>query len=298
MAAQPWSEVQVERASARFRLSCFDWQEPIDAVMCNDESFYFDLSLTPRPGQTLGAYVGRFAPADYEPIGPLMFVPAGLPLRARSPSGRQWAFQCWFPAEVFQELDEAWDGARLRETLNIRSRSLPQASLRIAIELSDPGFASDLVIDAMCTTITVDLLRHFAPGAARRASTGGLPACRLQRIRERVAEDGAAPALEELAKLCGLSPRQLTRAFRQETGWSIGAYIEQARVERARALLAAEDESLEGIARRLGFAEVSGFSNAFLRAAGERPSAYRARARTEGKGAFVSLSRNPVPEAQ
>jgi AraC family transcriptional regulator len=144
----------------------------------------------------------------------------------------------------------------------------------------------------------VDLVRHFSPpGRALAPTHGGLPGWRLRRIEERVRAEGKPPTLDELAGICAMSPRHLTRAFRQQTGQSIGVFVEEVRAARARSLLAAGETSLKEIADRLGFAQASALSTAFRRATGETPSAYRARLQAERAGAFVSLSRNDVPGA-
>lgn len=272
-------ESECRRPSARLKITRFDLREPIDSLVFNDDC-YFDMCLTPRPHRARGCYVGHFAPSHFEPFGHLMFVPAGIPMRARCESGRPWALQCWFAAETFAELTPSWDKDRLRESLDVRRRSLTEASVRIVAEMTDPGFARDVVIDAACAFLTVDLIRHFSDRSGKTAPhRGGLPAWRLRRIEERVCADGAPPMLAELAALCAMSPRHLTRAYREQTGRTIGAFIEESRLERAKNLLSADVLSLKEIAEQLGFAQTSAFSAAFRRACRERPSAYRARLR-------------------
>ncbi len=84
------------------------------------------------------------------------------------------------------------------------------------------------------------------------------------------------PTLAELAALCGLSVRQLTRGFRASRGCSIGEYLESSRVAHARRLLAA-GQSVKSIAYALGFASPSGFCFAFRRATAETPREFRQR---------------------
>jgi AraC family transcriptional regulator len=275
-----FAEHEYAGSSARLRIQHFDWCEPIDELLINGDHCYFDMCLTPRPPGASGSYLGRFSPSHYEPFGRLMFVPAGMPLRARAHASarKQWALQCWFGGGAFEDLASVWSDDRLKESLHLTCPSLIGASARIVREMTAPGFASAVVIDAMCATITVDLVRHFSRSARLEAAPrGGLPGWRLRRVEERVRGDGPPPTLDELAGLCAMSPRHLTRAFRQETGRSIGAFIEERRIERAKALLACDDLSLKGVADALGFAQASAFSTAFRRAVGERPSAYRAR---------------------
>lgn len=294
MSLPRFNEAQLARSAARLRLRRFIWPEPVEDVMYDEDSSYFYVCLTPRPGRAWGTYLDRFAPSDYAPIGPMLFVPAGRALRARSEAGRPWTLQCWFQAGSFEALDIPWDDARLRAAMNIRSPALQHTAMRLAMEMSDPGFASEVVIDALCTMMMVDVVRYLRAPPSARAVRGGLPAWRLRQIDERVRQAGGPPTMDELARLCALSPRHLMRAFRQQTGQTIGAHIEQVRIERAKALLAKDDARLKEVAAALGFGEVSAFSHAFQRATGERPSVYRARTRAETQGAFVSVSRNSV----
>jgi AraC family transcriptional regulator len=105
---------------------------------------------------------------------------------------------------------------------------------------------------------------------------GGLSALRLRLIDERLSDIAASPSLAELAALCDMSVRQLTRAFRESRGQSIGTYIAKARVEAAKHLLAG-DRSIKSIAYHLGFTSPSTFTQAFRRATGETPGRFRVR---------------------
>jgi AraC family transcriptional regulator len=103
--------------------------------------------------------------------------------------------------------------------------------------------------------------------------TGGLSARNLRLIDERLVENGAPPSLSELAGLCGLSLRHLTRAFRSSRRRSIGNYIAECRIQRAKQLLAS-GSSVKWIAHTMGFSSPAALSIAFRRATGERPRDY------------------------
>ena len=146
---------------------------------------------------------------------------------------------------------------------------------RLGQELRYPGFARELMAELIAGQIAVELCRYCAaideaPGA------GGLASWRLRLIDERLAEVREAPTLTELAKLCSMSVRQLTRGFRASRGCSIGDYITQSRIDTAKRLLANED-SIKAIARAMGFASASSFSYAFRRGAGVTPRQFRTR---------------------
>ena len=82
--------------------------------------------------------------------------------------------------------------------------------------------------------------------------------------------------MAELAALCSLSVRQLTRGFRASRGCSINDYVSRGRIENAKRLLAS-DESIKAIAFALGFASPSSFAYAFRQATGVTPRYFRQR---------------------
>ncbi len=83
-----------------------------------------------------------------------------------------------------------------------------------------------------------------------------------------------------LAGRMHLSERQLSRVFRRELGTTPAGYVEQVRVERARTLLEAGTEGVEGVARRCGFASAEVMRRAFQRRLAASPREYRDRFRS------------------
>ena len=63
----------------------------------------------------------------------------------------------------------------------------------------------------------------------------------------------APPSLGLLAKQVGASPRNLSRRFRQSVGLSLGEYLKELRLERARSLLQEEGSKVEDVAKACGF---------------------------------------------
>lgn len=81
--------------------------------------------------------------------------------------------------------------------------------------------------------------------------------------------------LEALAVRLGYTKYYLSRRFKAETGCTVNGYIQIARIERAKSLLACTDMSLVKIAERLQFATASHFSTVFKRLTGKSPAQYR-----------------------
>ncbi|RUP00389.1 GlxA family transcriptional regulator [Hyphomicrobium sp.] len=85
----------------------------------------------------------------------------------------------------------------------------------------------------------------------------------------------------KLAEAAHLSPRQFSRAFREETGQSPAKAVEAMRVEAARILMEQTRHPIDVIARQTGFADRSRMRRAFIRILGQPPQAIRRNARLE-----------------
>jgi transcriptional regulator GlxA family with amidase domain len=86
-------------------------------------------------------------------------------------------------------------------------------------------------------------------------------------------------SVEELADAAGLSPRQFSRAFKEETGQSPAKAVENLRVEAARLLMEQGRHSMDVIADETGFGDRERMRRAFLRTLGQPPQAIRRNAR-------------------
>ena len=95
-------------------------------------------------------------------------------------------------------------------------------------------------------------------------------------IADHLADDLTVPALAARAQM---SERTFARAFRREVGVTPAAYVEAARVERARAALETSTAPVEAIALTCGFGTVETLRRAFHRRLGVGPAAYRSRFR-------------------
>jgi transcriptional regulator GlxA family with amidase domain len=81
--------------------------------------------------------------------------------------------------------------------------------------------------------------------------------------------------VEALAARAHMSPRSFARKFRDETGTTPAAYVEQLRVEAARRLLEATDLTVAAIASQIGFHRAETLHRAFRRRLGTTPDSYR-----------------------
>ncbi|WP_418959497.1 GlxA family transcriptional regulator [Streptomyces tritici] len=85
--------------------------------------------------------------------------------------------------------------------------------------------------------------------------------------------------LSALARAFHVSTRTMLRRFGEETGETPLAYLQSARVRRARHLLETTDRTVASVAAEVGYGDAGSFSGVFVRHTGERPRDYRARFR-------------------
>ncbi len=104
---------------------------------------------------------------------------------------------------------------------------------------------------------------------------GFLPSFRTV-LREHVGQGGLAA--DDAARIMGLSRWKLSRRLAAE-GTDISTEIARARIDYASAALNTTGQSVETIARSLGYSDASNFARAFHRATGASPSRFRQRHR-------------------
>lgn len=270
-------EAQMHTAFGDVRLMRRTWVKPID-VTGMGQVHHLELSLLPR---TLGArcsFPDRWGASRFEPIGEVFLLPAGEAVHAKSDCCQQASIICDLqPDAVGEWLDRDldWTDVRLQLCLNLANPSVKNLLLRLGEEIRHPGFAGETMAELMIGQITIELARQLIAIEEIR-STGGLAPWRLRLIDDRLADANGAVSLADLAELCNLSVRQLTRGFRASRGCSIGSYIADSRIDHAKRLLAA-DACVKSVAYAMGFSSPSNFSVAFRRATGETPSEYRHR---------------------
>lgn len=122
----------------------------------------------------------------------------------------------------------------------------------------------------------VEILAHIEAALNRNKNLGGT-AQRLARnamayIHEHYEE---TVSLESVAGHLGVSKEHLARCFREETGVTLGTYINRYRVERAKSLLQEKDKRVVDVAMEVGFSSGAYFSRIFKQEVGKPPQIYR-----------------------
>ncbi len=112
-------------------------------------------------------------------------------------------------------------------------------------------------------------------GVTPPGSTGARIGPAVVLLRNRV---DRFPSIGRLARECGVSPRQLQRAFQEIFACSPRTYWMKCRIRAACIALRDGQESIAAIAQRLGFCYQSAFTQQFRCHAGTTPAAYLKRA--------------------
>jgi AraC family transcriptional regulator len=255
--------------------------EPVAGELLSHKFHYIDWRLSQRPPTSKGCFADWSE--DRETVGEILLVPAGCRLRAEGGAGAQQILNVLLPARPLFEDEQVCGeefGRALRECLHLNNSTVRHSLEVIRKEITDPGFASDLSIEAAALTMFVALARLMQDRAAAATWKGGLAPWRMRLIESRVRDGDVLPTLAELADICGLSRRQLMRAFRQQTGQTVWSYVQHYAIERAKALLIEGDRPIGVLAVQSGFSSNATFSAAFRRATGLPPSVYRRKLRT------------------
>jgi AraC family transcriptional regulator len=255
-----------------------DWvrDHPVSGVWYSENLHYLDFSLSGRPEGAWGRFPDTFS--EMERVGKILFIPARHRYNGQGGSGRQQSINVFFRAPA-QFDDDPIFGEELepvlRNCLHLQGSTVIDLMMRIGRETREPGIASEMILEGLGLTLLGEITRLLHGFQSGRAHKGGLATWRLKLIEERVRNEGSQSTITELAILCGLSRRHLIRAFRQQTGQTIGSFVQQITIERAQKLLAETDDPIKIVAAKMGFSSSAAFATAFRRSCGISPREFR-----------------------
>jgi AraC-like DNA-binding protein len=137
-----------------------------------------------------------------------------------------------------------------------------------------------LVFDAAVLDLPLTMADREALQLAREQCERALEALGIDgrlapRVRNLLSREPSPPrSLEDVAAELRLSPRTFKRKLAAE-GVAYSALVEEHQREKALLLLRSRELSVDAVAERLGYADVTSFSRAFRRWTGTTPAAYR-----------------------
>ncbi|UQZ83461.1 HTH-type transcriptional regulator YesS [Paenibacillus konkukensis] len=145
---------------------------------------------------------------------------------------------------------------------------------RVSLELSE-AVAQLVTMEELTQRVLGSLERFGAALTAMRQMREGRST--IERARELLQEQYADPDLS-IAKMCELfqmtSP-QFSRLFKEEIGETFMDYLARIRVEQAQKLLKETEDSIQDVAKQVGYLHSYSFIRAFKRWVGKTPGDYR-----------------------
>ena len=269
--------VTASTVDMEFEYGRFDWPANHDRrVVHSSHVLSMAETLPDRRGEGWHEIDNRLSPP--QPLGSILMAPATVPFHTRGPGGNFRVARLHFrPADNdLDVLARERDPAKLGNCLDIRCPDVTHGMHRLVRETAAPGFASDIVLDAIGRIILVDILRYLRKTCEEAPAARGLSHGELRKIYAFVdAHLTSRITIAELAALLDISERHFMRLFRAATGETVHRFVERQRFEKARVLLQEGDQPLKQIAHLLGFSSRTGFTLAFQRIAGQSPQEYR-----------------------
>lgn len=152
------------------------------------------------------------------------------------------------------------------------------AGIDLCLSLVEADCGSQLAL-AIARNLVLFMRR---PGGQTQFSEGlNVQAAATPKLRQLITDISADPSgdlsVPELAARVAMSERTFSRVFQKEIGVSPAAFVEIARVNRAKALLETSSWPLGRVAERAGFGGVEGLHRAFNKRVGVTPGEYRQR---------------------
>ena len=153
-------------------------------------------------------------------------------------------------------------GYNIAETLLMQTEELCRQRTK-GYELAVKGAMLQLVFHLM--QVQPEMPGAELPGMAR-----------LKQVLEFIQREYAQPiSVEQIADFSGCSPSHFMRWFKQMTGSSFVAYLNEHRLAEAARMLRSSDAKVLAIAQDVGFESLSNFNNQFRIRYGVTPREYR-----------------------
>ncbi len=158
------------------------------------------------------------------------------------------------------------------------TQSMHDLLRELRLEMETPQAASPAYLHALSLQLLVLVLRALdaSPNAPSRPPARAATAL-VGQVREFVTKSiDTNLTLEQIALHLNLSAEHLARTFKAQTGMTVMQTVRDHKIDAAKTRLLGSNNSIEKIARRLGFDNPSRFHRIFRQRTGLTPLAYRA----------------------
>lgn len=255
----------------------------------NHRHFHQEMELTlflsGEGTRFVGDHIGAFGAGDLVLLGERLphhwhtqGASSGLSVQWSFPANHPvWAFpETLELAELFKRADRGLRisggtarevGALMQEITRTRGAGQLAALLRLLALIAAAPESDLAVLSGRSFTLSAE--SHYQKAISRSVQH------LVARFREPV-------RLEHLLRITGLSRPTFARQFKQHSGRSFSAFLNQLRLQAARRELRDTDRSVLDIALSCGFPQVTFFNRLFKREMRCTPTAYRAKQRKRG----------------
>lgn len=271
-------EAQAIRPLFQAEVRRYRWQRDVDPTAFEIDAYYLELALNPRPEGAVNFLDSKRQEA-FVATGNCSLIPANQKTVMRIAHGEQLVIGCIFDDAVFAPyVDWQWTPLELAACMNMHNHHIQNALLQLSQELLHPGPHSAQWLDALFNYLLVELSRHIRNARQPKISAAGTLSSHQLRLLDSCihSADNAFPQTRWLAQQLAISPRHLARLFKNTTGQTISAYVNEARINRAKTLLLNSRKPIKEIAINCGFKTASAFTQVFRTATGSTPKQFRA----------------------
>ncbi|TPJ50793.1 helix-turn-helix transcriptional regulator [Mesorhizobium sp. B2-6-4] len=253
-------------------------------VSCGDNAEGYYVSPDPRLFVALdidgdGAFVVEGAhgePRRHNQAFSMAYIPAGVPIRGRVEGLKRIRhLDLHFDAAILtRRFGRSLDRDALQiSRLQFRDDRIATLAGLIAAECGSEWNLHDLYGEGLLNALFACLFRIDRPSAVRRRSP--LPRRKLRLVTDYIdAHCLDRIRLADLAALTGLSETAMSHAFKAATGVPPHRWQMQARIDRAKAMMAHEAASLGDIAQATGFFDQAHLTRVFKSVVGLTPGAW------------------------
>jgi AraC family transcriptional regulator len=167
---------------------------------------------------------------------------------------------------------------QLRDTPQALDTDLCQAGTMLLDALRTRATGSDVMYESLARILLVKLVQRYGEMRSDALDfSRGFTASHCKRVLDFVAERFGGPiAIEDMARVAGLSPAHFSRLFKEVLGDSPYQFVMDYRVEQAKKMLGDRGRPLIDVALACGFADQAHFTRIFKRLTGTTPKAFRA----------------------
>lgn len=227
--------------------------------------------------------IQRRAGETYDAVmsaGDSLLMPAGHPSEweGDSPATARLRIPCALISSAAKSLDRSGPSLfEIRNVFEMRDPFVERVALTLLGEMKrTPHPAQALIVDTVSCALAAHLLRSHTPSPLVEAGDAPPLSRRdIARLNDFIRDNIDRPVrLADLAGIVKVSRFHFARIFKRSMGCTALAFVEQCRIDHARALIADSDIPLAAIALMTGFADQSHFTRRFRKHTGLTPGAY------------------------